>query len=667
MNRKTPIGAFSAVLFAVAAPADVTLAPIFTDNMVLQREMPAPVWGKARPGEEVTVLFEKQSKTAKAGSDGKWIVKLDALNANAQGSALTVRGSNEIVLNNVLVGEVWLCSGQSNMEMGLSIVKDGKKEVAEANYPDIRVFHVENYWAPQPEARLPTVWTACSPKTVVVGGWGGLSAAGYFFSRELHKNLDVPIGLIESDWGGTPAEAWTGLKHLEAVPSLARYVEAHKKFEAELSEAKCLEKFGKSRVEVGADMQKSFNAPDPGVKPEAATWQNPGVDLSSWESVKVPSGWFSDITVYGAVWHRRAFDVPAGWAGEGLVLNLGVLHASAAVYFNGAKLVSLGKEEMAKHRYAVPGKLVKAGSNTIAVRAFNGGGFLSGPDDIFIAKEGDAASAIKLSGEWKRKIENALKTLPKLSSSPVCPEYPEASPAFLYNAMIAPLIPYGIRGVIWYQGEGNASKAHDYRTLFPTLIKSWRDEWGQGAFPFYFVQLANFRTEKPQPSDSDWAELREAQWLTCQNTFNTGMAVAIDIGDANDVHAQNKRDVGHRLALVALAKTYGKNVECSGPAPVSMRLGDGSIRVAFAHADGLNTPSGGPVKGFALCGADRKFVWADAKIEGATVVVSSPEVKAPVAVRYAWADNPACNLRNQAGLPAVPFRTDDFPGQTEGR
>ena len=647
-----------------AAQAEVRLASLFTDNLVLQRDQPAPVWGTAAPGESVSVAFAGQRKTATADANGRWLVTLEPLAANAAPAELSVQGGNAIVLKNVLVGEVWLCSGQSNMEMGIGNAANASQEIAGANQSGIRLFLVPNSFAPVPRDAVAAQWKVCSPKTVAEDGWNGFSAAGYFFGRELHARLGVPVGLIEANWGGTPAQAWTPIDYLKADPDFDAYVKIYHAVAA-LPKGE-LEKLDALRVKMEADMRQ--RAHDPGNQGERDGWQKPGLDLAGWEKTTVPSGWFADKNIYGAVWFRRTVTVPAAWAGQNAVLDLGIIDDYDTAYFNGEKIGATGPETPSwwttSRHYRIPGRLLKAGENVVAVRIFNDycdGGFMSKAADLGLALDTDAATPIPLAGDWHRKIETALKTFPRL----VLP-FDQNTPSVLYNGMIAPLIPYAIRGAIWYQGESNAGAAYEYRKLFPTMIRAWRDRWGEGAFPFYFVQLANFMPAQERPGDSAWAELREAQSLTLGNTFNTGMAVCIDIGETADVHPKNKQEVGRRLALNALASTYGKDVAYSGPVCRSQKIEGGAIRLFFDHAgNGLKARSGEPLKGFAVCGPDHAFVWADAKIEGETVVVASPKVGHPVAVRYAWADNPVCNLVNSDGLPASPFRTDAFRGITQ--
>ena len=514
MSRRLCLRSLMAALLltycAALVRADVRLPAVFGDNMVLQAGARVPVWGWADPGEEVHVLVHQQVRKTVAGPDGRWQVEFEPLSYGGP-VKFVVEGKNRIELHNVLVGEVWVCSGQSNMEWPVARAANAESEIAAANYPEIRLFKVAKVVSDKPLDDTTGQWQACSPKTVA-----GFSAVGYFFGRELHKRLGVPVGLIQSAWGGTPAEAWTSIEALRREPEL---------------------------------------------KPI----------LRRWDEI-------------------------------------------------------LANYPQAMERYRK------------ALQAWQ-----------------EKAAAARAAG----------KRPPRRPRPPRGPKHPHR-PAGLYNGMIKPIVPYAIRGVIWYQGESNAGRAYQYRKLFRTMIRDWRQTWGQGDFPFLFVQLANFRQRKAEPGESDWAELREAQLMALQEP-NTAMAVIIDIGEANDIHPRNKQDVGKRLALAALALAYGKDVVYSGPLYSGYKVEGNKIRLFFKHVDGGLVAKGGKLKGFAIAGPDRKFVWAEARIDGDTVVVWSDRVPNPVAVRYGWADNPECTLYNKAGLPASPFRTDDWPGITEGR
>jgi sialate O-acetylesterase len=467
------------------------VSPVFGSNMVLQRKIPVPVWGWTQPGQKVTVSIEGRSATATAQPDGKWMARLAPLPVGGP-YKMRIEGPQQTVsFDNILVGDVWICSGQSNMEFGIGNGNDAQKEIANANYPEIRLFTVMKKVAYEPQTSLARSdkdlmgeWSVCSPESVRTGGWNGFTAVGYFFGRQLYQDEKVPIGLIHTSWGGTIAEAWTSAQALESMPDFKPAVD-------KLTEVKANPATGKQD-------------------------NNPNV-----------------VTV-------------------------------------------------------------------------------------------------------------------------------------LYDGMIAPLIPYGIKGAIWYQGESNAGRAYQYRTLLPTMIRDWRTRWGEGDFPFFIVQLANWQKTDPNPKEDAWAELREAQSMTARTVPKTGIAVTIDVGDAADIHPKDKQTVGKRLALAAEALAYGKHVEYSGPAYKSMSLanGDGALRLTFDHVGGGLTAKGEKLTGFEIAGEDRKFVWADAQIAGNSIIVSSPQVPHPVAVRYAWQINPECNLYNKAGLPASPFRTDDWPGIT---
>jgi sialate O-acetylesterase len=499
-------------LLACAAPAalaDVTLPAMFSDHMVLQRQAAVPVWGWADPGEKVTVTFGLERENVTADADGKWSTHL-AVGEPRGPLTLSVKGNNTIEVADVLVGEVWLASGQSNMAMTVAGSANFDQEKAAADIPQIRMFTVDRVPAETPQDRCKGTWQVSSPDTV-----GGFSAAAYFFGRELHKQLGAPVGLINSSWGGTPVQAWTCIKAQKAVPELG---------------------------------------------PMLAGWEQ---QVANYDPEKAKANYEKQL----AAWKEKA-----------------------------AEAKSAGKQA------------------------------------------------------------------PRRPQAPVDPRLSPHRPANLYNGMITPLAPYAIRGAIWYQGESNAGgdSANLYGLQLTTMINNWRKLWGEGDFPFEWVQLPNFRAPQQAPVETTGWVIVQEQMLKTLSVPNTGMAVTIDIGEADNIHPKDKQDVGKRLALWALAATYGKDIVYSGPLYKSMRKDEGKIVVEFDHAgDGL-VAKGGKLEGFAVAGKDQAFVFADAQIAGKTVVVSSPDVKDPVAVRYAWASNPDCNLYNSAGLPASPFRTDEW-------
>ncbi len=629
----------------------IVMDPLFTDNMVLQRDQTIKIWGKAEPGSSVEVELGNSRAEAVAGGQGRWEAALPPMPAGGP-YELILRGEKTYRIKNVMIGEVWVCSGQSNMEMPVSRVMNAKQEIAAAHYPEIRLLTVEKATSPAPLDTFRSAgWQLCTPKTVA-----DFSAVAYFYGRSLYKELNVPIGLIHSSWGGTVIEAWTSAETLRKFPEFADRLDSLEKISHE-NIAKALKEY-KARMKA---REKRMHGPDAGMRDGKYVWNAPGLNTSEWEEMELPTLWerAGHRDLDGAVWFRKRVNIPPSMSGKTLTLSLGPVNDNDITWFNGVK-VGETKGASEKRIYKIPASLVNKGTNVIVVRVFdigNNGGIYGQPDELKITD--DAGHVIPLRGVWKYRIGLAVEPVPR---SPYDPN----QPTVLYNAMIRPLIPYAIRGAIWYQGESNAGRAYQYRQLFPAMITDWRTHWDQGDFPFYFVQLANFLHPQAEPGDDAWAELREAQLMTLRLP-NTGMAVTIDIGDADDIHPKNKQEVGRRLALNALRLTYGKDVENSGPLYDSMQIEGKRIRLTFTHVDGgLVAKGGGALKGFAIAGADKHFVWADAKIAGNTVVVSSHKVKHPVAVRYAWASNPVCNLYNKAGLPASPFRTDDWRGVTEG-
>jgi sialate O-acetylesterase len=493
-----------AAMWSFPAMADVHPNALFSDHAVLQRDMKVPVWGAADKDEKVTVTVNDQTVSTVA-KDGTWMVWLDPMPAGGP-YQMTIEGKNRLTFEDVLIGEVWLCSGQSNMAMSVARSADAESTIASSANSMIRLATIPRQAHDEPRQDVQTEWKTCGPQTV-----GDFSAVGYFFGRHLQDKLDVPIGLINSSYGGTPAEAWTAHEKLESNPKLQPI-------------------------------------------------------LSRFDQV---------VKLYPA----------------------------------------------AEARYQ------------------------------------------KALDQWKvaaKKARQEGKDPPRRPRPPQGPENPRR-PSGLYNAMIHPLQPYALRGAIWYQGESNAPRAHEYHTLLPAMIGNWRDDWAQGNFPFLIVQLAPFRQKTDAPAESDWAELREAQRQTTLTVPNTAQAVITDVGDETDIHPKQKAPVGDRLALAARHLAYGEDIEFAGPRYESMKVTDQGVELQFSHLGGGLEARGGPLTGFTVAGEDRKFFKAQAEIQGEKIVVHCPQVDKPVAVRYGWANFPRGNLWNRAGLPASPFRTDSFP------
>ncbi len=634
--------------------ADVTLPYLFSSGMVLQRNMEIPVWGWADPGERIRVTIGANTESVKTSREGVWTLNMPAMEVGGP-HTLLIKGKNEIVLDNILIGDVWICSGQSNMEWPVSRSMNAEEEIANANYPDIRLFTVPRKISAQPLNNTePAEWKLCTPENIP-----SFSAVGYFFGRKVHEKLDIPIGLINTTWGGTVAESWTS----------AEAISKDQDFKDRLIELRDLD-INKTNEEREKEMENWLNdlkALDAGYKNGEFVWKDPGTDLSGWETMELPSMWENQGLegVDGVVWFARIVELPATVARSGLEINLGPIDDTDKTWMNGNPVGGIFNQHSWNRKYKVEPANLKSGENVIVVRVEDyrgGGGIYGDPQQLYINTEDGFHKS--LAGEWYYKV--GTRELP--SDPPQTSFGPNSYPTLLFNGMINPVIPFAVKGAIWYQGESNAGRAYQYRRIFPQMIEDWRAHWGQGDFPFLYVQLANFMEPKEQPGESAWAELREAQTMTLALP-NAGMASAIDIGEADDIHPRNKQEVGRRLALSAFEVAYDMDVVHSGPLFESMRIEEDKVYIDFT-----NTGSGltvrdpyGYLKGFTIAGADRKFHWAKADIvDENTVVVYSVEEPQPVAVRYGWADNPFdINLYNKEGLPANPFRTDAWPGVTQ--
>lgn len=665
--------------FGSRAYSDVKLPAIISDNMVLQKSAKVPLWGWADAGETVAVKLNGQTATVTTGQSGKWMTTLDLAKSEKGPFELTVTGHNTLTVKNVLVGEVWLASGQSNMEFTVDRGDNAKAEIAAADFPEIRQFRAAHINSAKPlddNPGDPAGWVVCSPKTAA-----NFTAVGYFFAREIHQKIHTPVGLIHTSWGGTIAEAWTSQETLTQFPEFKDRLDLLKIYQqGDPPKSK------EALTQAMAHWQQTSWPKDPENTGVNKGWAKLDYDDTTWKTIHVPGEMekhgLPDFD--GSIWFRKEFTLTEAQTQKDLSVFLGNVDDYDVTYLNGEKVGEthddLRDSVVPPRRYTLPAKLLKTGKNVLAVRVFDKGGN-GGIGTTNRAKELqislDNQPLIPLAGDWKYQIETQL---PPTDIEQILASRPETIggdqnfPTQLYNGMLKPFIPYGLAGVIWYQGESNSYRAYRYRTLFPAMITDWRTRWqqagGQTNLPFLFVQIANYENKDREPTDNIWAELREAQQMTL-SLPHTGMAVAIDIGGF-DIHPTNKQDVGHRLALNALAKVYGETVEFSGPLYQASQIEPGKIRLTFTHAQGLHAgrlPTTTPptITGFAICGADRKFVWAKATLEGESVIVSSPQITDPVAVRYGWGFNPDVNLYNAAGLPMAPFRTDDFPGITKPR
>lgn len=656
LNARTLALSVAITAFPLSAIADVGMPSIFGDGMVLQRDASVPVWGWASPGEVVKVTGSWGAEaTAEVTTDsqGRWSVHLRTPES-AEPATLTVQGSTTKTFKNVLIGEVWICSGQSNMEWPLAATENAEAEIALAADPRVRLFTVKNTISLHPQLDCEGNWSECSPETA-----SKFSAVGYYYARELAARLDVPVGVISADWGGTPAQAWSSEQTLADFPEFASQLQFI---------AKAKDPETRASVTNGWE-QRWWDALDqPGPKRQPKAWTTDSFDDASWSTMAVPGAFAGELGGHdGVVYFRRSIDLTAEFAGAGGGgsgrLSLGPIDDRDTVWINGKMIGSTHVDgKWAEPRvYEIPAGLLKTGPNVIAVRVLDTAGlgavgFASGKSyDVSITVGlGPSEKAVSIAGDWKYAVGPTMRELPALTSAP---QIGPGTPTTLYNGMIAPIAPYGIRGAIWYQGESNIGNADLYGRLIPAMIKGWRDAWDQGEFPFYFVQIAPYRYAGVNPSLV--AELRESQQKSLA-TPNTGMAVTLDIGNPADIHPGNKRDVGLRLASLALAKTYSvEGVEWSGPMFTGATAAGAELRVRFDHGEGMTLRESAAPQ-FWIAGADKKFRPAMARVEDDTLALSHPEVSTPVAARYAWSAAPEGVLFGATGLPAGPFRTDDW-------
>jgi sialate O-acetylesterase len=619
------------------------LSPIFGDNMVLQRGKPNTVWGWSEPGDQIHIEIAGKHAEGVAGIDRRWQVKIQPPAAGGP-YTITIKGHQTIEVHNVLVGDVWLCGGQSNMQLGLGSAKNGEEEVKAADFPQIRFFPVAPHPAYRRTELVEGTWKIPSPDTAA-----GVSAVAYYFARKVQKEIHIPIGLVVDALGGTPAEAWTSAEALRPLNDF------------DIPRAELEKMTAAGAPEYGNYIMHWYDEYDAGLK---GNWAAPDLDDSSWKLVDIPGG-FAELGVPdmpAVVWFRKEVVLPETASPGKSSIFLGSIERMDTVYING-QLVGASAWVENPRVYGIPDGVLKPGKNIIAIRVLKTkpqGGFLGKAEELHLTLADK--SIVPLAGKWKGRLSLDARSPQPL---PLGYENWPVMPSVLYQGMLAPVSPLSITGVLWYQGEQNSDRGFQYRKILPVMIEDWRKLFGQGDFPFYIVSLPTFQHRRELPTDDTWAETRESQALTASRVRNSCLAVTIDTGDPDNLHPKDKQPVGERLALCALAKHYGKKVAYSGPTLARVQRLPGSIRLNFTHTDGGLIVKGPKLEEFAIAGEDRKWYWADAQIKGNSVVVSSPSVPSPKEVRYAWQSNPAATLFNGAGLPAAPFRTDMWPGITE--
>jgi sialate O-acetylesterase len=629
---------------AYISHGQVSLPALVRDSMVLQRQAEINIWGWASKNEKVTVSFNQKNYTTKATPEGKWKIVLSPMEAGGPYSMI-ISGKNKITLKNILIGDVWFCSGQSNMVHQMNIHDiTYANDIATANYPQIRQF------------LIPTLTSLTGPKdNLPVSSWKSaigddvrpFSAVAFFFAKKIYEQYQVPIGIINASVGGTPIEAWMSEEGLKDFSSLLSTIQKNKDT-AYINTA--------NRVAATANVNRPQQQTDLGLTGEKK-WFDIAYTPKAWHNINIPGYWedqgIKDLN--GVVWYRKEIDVPASMIGKPAKVFLGRIIDADELYINGKKIGNT-TYQYPQRRYTVPNDVLKAGKNIFVIRVTNNagkGGFV--PDKPYCIFSG--IDIVDLKGTWQYKVGDVF--IPRSGGFGGGGIAAQNQPAALYNAMVAPVINYSIKGFVWYQGESNSGRAAEYAKLQPAQIMDWRNKWQQGDIPFLFVQLPNYMDANYIPAESQWAELREAQ-LKSLAVANTAIAVAIDLGEWNDIHPDNKKTVGERLALAALKNGYGEKIIHSGPLYQSYAIQGNKVIISFSNTgSGLMTNDGEAPAEFAIAGADKKFVWAKVKIEGDKIIVWSDAVTNPVHVRYAWADNPVNpNLYNKEGLPASPFQID---------
>jgi sialate O-acetylesterase len=616
------------------------VSAMFGDNMVLQRGKPDTIWGWSRPGDSIRVRIAAEDISGVAGADGRWQLKFAPPATGGPYIMKVTDGRRAVELRNVMVGDVWICGGQSNMELPLRFTDNAADVAKQANYPDIRYFNVAEHTAYRPIHTLRGTWRVVSPRTAAE-----LSAVAFYFGRELEQQVHVPVGLIVDSVGGSAGETWASAAALRPLHD----------YDIPLSNLAELAHEGQPPY--GNYIMPWYDRYDVGLKEK---WFSPGYDASGWKSVHLPGGFAGlgvpDTPAVG--WFRKEITLPDPPRKGLTLISLGEVQRMDSVYVNGT---FVGASAWVEHPriYRIPADVLKQGRNLIAIRIFKTeprGGFLGQPSDLRLTLR--EHTVIPLAGAWRGKI--SVDARPPHPMPLHFANWP-VMPTVLYNGMLVPIAPLTITGAIWYQGEQNSPRGYEYRRLLPAVIASWRRLFGQGDFPFYLVQLPAFGARSATPTDDGWADIRESQAIVAATVPRSCLAVTIDAGGADSLHPGNKQPVGERLARCALNRYYGKHVVDSGPTLASVERLAHSIRLRFKNASGGLVAKGGGLDGFIIAGRDRKWHRAEARIQGMAVIVSAPEVPHPTQARYAWQSNPAATLFNGAGLPAGPFRTDAWP------
>lgn len=640
----------AASLCTTPSPAEVKLPDVLGSGMVLPQQSEVQLWGTAAAGESLVITPDwpaAHPQRATADAQGRWRVRLRTAAAGGP-YTIAIDASNHVQLEDVLLGELWLASGQSNMEMpvapggGYHGVLDWQEELARSHDPQLRFFTVKRALAATPRDTCSGQWQVAGPDTVAK-----CSAVAFFFARHLRRELHVPVGIVIASWGGTPAEAWMSREALSGFERFDSTLAWLDQITRDPQQAR--REYGQRMARWQADFES---------RAERTGWAAAELDDSDWPATELPASWSGpELGPHdGVAWFRRRIKIPRSWGGRELRLELGPIDDQDLTYFNGHRVgatLGLFRWNQPRH-YRVPPELVHGGPATLAICVLDTGGIggVNGKPEQLTLAPADAApgEALSLAGTWRYRVGPPLDALPPL---PRPPALSPTMPTTLFNGMIAPLTPLTLRGVIWYQGESNRPHAREYGRLFEALIRDWRRVFRAPALPFYYVQIAPFAYPRDH---GETAELREAQRLAME-IEHTGMVVTTDIGDPRDIHPRDKREVGRRLALWALAQTYGRReLECSGPLVLDARRAGSAVRVRFSHAGGGLVARGGGLQGFELAGADGAFHPAEAQIDGSAVLVQSKDVPEPVAIRFGWAAVPQVNLFNRAGLPASPFR-----------